>query len=408
MTIPPPASGAAYPNTTTSEIQENYLSGSVAASGGYVSNVLPSQTATPVNDYTYAVFPTIAISRTAPRQQVTLSYTPSFIFYQPTNVLDTVDQGAALTFQDRLSRSVTFSLQDSFYRSSNVFDQSLLFSAGAITGSTQTPVLTVIFPFTQQLSNMANAVIGYQFGRNSMVGGGASYSFIDFSDPAVTSGISDSNLSGGSAFYNLRLSRGRYTGVTYQYSRGISELVNQQSETQSHSVLPYYTIYFARAFSFSISAGVQYVEASLPKSLTSNSWSPAGVASVGWQNNRSNLAASFSRTTSSEQGLIGAYNTYAASLAGNWRVARSWTLGLSAYYTTTANATPELISTYAGGTMIAGQASVTHSLGEHFTATLGYERLHQQYSSIPIISENPDSDQGYGRIAYQFRAPLRK
>ena len=51
---------------------------------------------------------------------------------------------------------------------------------------------------------------------------------------------------------------------------------------------------------------------------------------------------------------------------------------------------------------------MTHSLGEHFTAVVGYERLHQEYSSIPIISENPDSDQEYGRIAYQFRMPLRK
>ena len=58
-----------------------------------------------------------------------------------------------------------------------------------------------------------------------MVGGGGSYSIVDFSGSTVTSGISNSNVSGASAFYNRRLSRRQYMGVTYQYSRGITELV---------------------------------------------------------------------------------------------------------------------------------------------------------------------------------------
>ena len=112
-------------------------------------------------------------------------------------------------------------MQDTFYRSSDVFDQSYLFSTGAITGSTQTPISTVIYPFEEQLSNTANAVISYQFGRDSMVGGGGSYSIVDFPVSTNTSGISNSNVSGASAFYNRRLSRRQYMGFSYQYSRTI-------------------------------------------------------------------------------------------------------------------------------------------------------------------------------------------
>lgn len=323
MMTPPPVSGEAYPNTIGSEIQTNYLSASVAVNGGYVTNVLPSQTATPVNDSTFSIFPAIAISRSTPHQQETLTYSPSFTFYQPTSVLDTVDQGAALTFHDRLKPGVTLSVQDSFFRSSDVFEQSYLFSTAAITGSTQTPTTTVIYPFVEQLTNTANAVLSYQYGRDSMVGGGGSYSIADFSSSTSTSGISNSNASGAMAFYNRRLYRRDYIGFSYQYSRTINDLVNLQSETQTHSLLPFYTIYFARAFSFSISAGVQYVGVTLPQSLPFNSWSPAGVVSVGWQSNHANIAANYTRTTSSGYGLFGAFNTNAVGASGSWRVTRS-------------------------------------------------------------------------------------
>ena len=162
--------------------------------------------------------------------------------------------------------------------------------------------------------------------------------------------------------------------------------MNQQSETQTHSLLPFYTFYFARAFSFSISAGIQHVDVTLPQSLTSSSWSPAAVVSVGWQSNRANLAANYTHTTTSGQGLFGAYNANDVGASGGWRVTRSWTVGLSAYYSNSRPMRHRSLAPYTGGTTIAGQASVTHSLGEHFTAVVGYQRLHQEYSSIPIIS----------------------
>jgi hypothetical protein len=405
MMTPPPVSGLAYPDTIGSEIRTNYLSTSLAVNGGYVENVLPSETATPVNDATFSIISTLAISRSTPRQQETVTYSPSFIFYQPTSVLDTVNQGATVTFQDRLSPRLTLALQDSFFRTSDVFDQSYLFSGGGITGSTQTPTTTVIDPFAEELRNIANAVITYQFGRNAMVGGGGSYSILDFPGSTGTAGIANSNGSGASAFYNRRLSSMQYIGFAYQYSRTIADLVNKQSEMQTHSLLPFYTIYFTRTFSFSVSAGVQHVDVTLPPSLTYISWSPSAIVSVGWQIKRANLAANYIHTKSSGEGLIGAYTLNGFGASGGWKVARSWIVGLSANYSNTANVTPEL-DALAGGTTIAGQALVTHSLGDRFTAGFGYERLHQEYPSIKVISENPDSNQEYGRITYHFGKAL--
>src|SRR5208283_2083717 len=172
-----------------------------------------------------------------------------------------------------------------------------------------------IAPFEQQLNNIANAVISYQFGRDGMVGGGGYYSIADFSSTANASGISNSSESGASAFYNRRLSRAQYIGFVYQYSRTLSELMNQQSETQTHSLLPFYTFYFAKAFSVSVSAGVQRADVTLPQSLTSDLWSPAAVVSVGWQTKRAYLASNYTHTVSSWAGLFGAFtvNSFGAS-----------------------------------------------------------------------------------------------
>lgn len=421
MMTPPPVSGQAYPTMALSETQANYLSGSVAINGGYVDNLLPGQTASPVNDSTFSILPTVEISRSTPRQQERFTYSPSFIFYQPTNVLDTVDQGAGLTFQDRLTRRATFSVEDTFYRSSNVFDQSYFFSTGAITGSTQTPISTVIYPFEEQLSNTTNAVISYQFARDSMVGGGASYSIVDVPASTNSAGIPNSNVSGASAFYNRRLSRRQYVGFSYQYSRTTIGLVNQQSETQTQSLLPFYTFYFARAVSFSISAGMQRIDVTLPQILPYQSWLPTAVVSVGWQRTRASLAANYTHTTTSGAGQFGAYKANDVDASGGWRVTRSWTIGLTAYHSSTSTVTGEYGTytgavvndvpepgVYQGGTTTAGQATLTRSLGEHFTAVFGYQRLHQEYPGIPIISANPDSDQEYGRITYQFRRPIRR
>src|SRR5208282_6223365 len=77
MMTPPPVSGDAYPTTVGSEERSNYLSASIALSGGYDNNVFPGSTASSVkNDGTFSILPTFMLSQSTPRQQTTLSYGP--------------------------------------------------------------------------------------------------------------------------------------------------------------------------------------------------------------------------------------------------------------------------------------------------------------------------------------------
>ncbi len=171
MMTPPPVSGSAYSTTPGSETRSNYLSIGVTAGGDYLSNIPSDKTGASSSVGAFSISPDFMLSRSTPRQQVTLSYSPSILFYEPAISPDVVDQGAAAAIQDRLTQTLSVSIEDSFYKTSDVFDSSYVFSSG-ITGSTQTTQATVIAPFTQQLTNIAGANLSYQFGRNGMIGGG--------------------------------------------------------------------------------------------------------------------------------------------------------------------------------------------------------------------------------------------
>jgi hypothetical protein len=407
MTVPPPVAGVLYPNTVTPENLPNYMSAGLTASGGYIFNVLPFQTATPVNDATYSFYPTVGIIRTTVRRQVTAYYSPSFVFYEPTTALNTINNGATMTFQDRFSPHITFNVEDFFYRTSNVFDQSYQFSGGGVTGSTQTPATVLIVPFEEQLSNLAHAFLSYQFGREGMIGGGASDSTIYFSAPSATTGLGNSHADTAWAFYNRRIAPMQYLGISYQWARTAAETSTQRSDTQINSILPYYSFYFTKTSSISLSGGAQQVNVTSPNLPASNSWLPEADVSVGYQGKSGFLAASYSYTTTSGGGLLGAYNTNSSELNGGWNLSRTWTADVSVSYANVTNATPKLFA-FTSGTTIAGQASISHSFRELLFVRVGYERLHENYPDIPIISANPDSNQVYGKITYEFRKPMGK
>ncbi len=418
MMTPPPVSGDAYPTTVGSEERSNYLSASIALSGGYDNNVFPGSTASSVkNDGTFSILPTFMLSQSTPRQQTTLSYGPSFVVYEPTTDLDTIDQGASLTYRYRFSQQLTLSLGDTFYRTSNVFDQSYTFSSGGVTGSTQTPGATVIAPFAELMSNTVRGLVSYQFGRDGMVGASGSFLRTDYPNPSNSSGLSNSNGSGAAAFYNRRLSRSQYLGLQYQFSRtttnGMKQQsagLNNQSTTETHALLPFYTIYFRRTVSVSISGGIEHASVLViqsPASTTSASWSPEAEVSMGWQSTRANLAAYYAHVVSAGGGLIGAYNSNAFGVSAGYKLTRSWSAGLSANYSNSSTLSSQTsLYTGDGGTSIAGQASLSRMFGERFGVGFGYQRLHEDFSSIAAISEDPDSNQEYARFTYQFRKAL--
>jgi hypothetical protein len=311
-----------------------------------------------------------------------------------------------MDLQYRLSPHVTASFRDSFQKSSNVFNQPDLVSAGAVNGSTQIPTAAVISPVADRLTNTGTAGLTYQFSPTSMIGGGGTFSNLHYSAPSEVPGLVDSNSRGGSAFYNRRIGKKHYVGVLYQYSRIAAFPVGPEFDTQTHAGLLFYTVYLKPSLSFSFAGGPQHYEAVQSSLFHSRSWSPTATASVGWQGHRATLAAGYSRSVTAGGGLIGAFNSNAANASARWQIARRWSIGYVASYAVYKNITPLLGSANSGGHSVSGTVSVQHPIGEHFNAETGYTRLHQSFGGIAVISGAPDTNREFISVSYQFNRAL--
>jgi hypothetical protein len=413
MLTPPPVSAEGYPTTVGSQSRSNFLAAGLTINTAYNDNVLVSEGNNPISDFIYTISPTIALNKTTPRQNLVLTYSPGFTFYQKTSSLNTTGQNAAVSFQYRLSQHTTITLGDSFQKSSNAFDQLYPSSGGAISGSSQTQGVGVVAPYANQLRNTANLGLSYQFSSNGMVGASGSVAESNYSNPAEASGFNNSSSLGGSVFFSRRLSSKQYFGVTYQYSGSQSSPVGNQTnpastqtQVRTHSLSAFYSIYLNPTLSLSVSGGPQYTNASQPPLPPTTSTTPSVTASIGWQRSHTNFVASYSRTVTGDSGLLGAYNSNGATASVRWQITRTWTVGSAANYSNSTNVTPSFSSSNPGGETISGTVLVQHSMSEHLNMELGYARLHQSYSDIAVISAAPDSNREYISISYRLMQPL--
>jgi hypothetical protein len=415
MLTPPPVSGQSYPVTTVSQERSNYLRGGLTFLSAYSDNVLGATgpNSAPVSDVSYSVWPTIALDETTTRMHAVLTYAPGFTFYQRNSTRNEADENASINFQYRLSQHVTFSAVDGFQKSSNVFNQPDLGAAG-VSGGAQTANFSVIAPIADRLSNSGNVGITYQFAANEMVGASGAFTNLHYSDQAEVPGLFDAQSQGGSAFYSFRASQAHYLGVSYQYQRLLTFPTQGQNETETQTVLLFYTFQPSKRFSISMFGGPQYSnigpQFSVGATTTqpgSRTWTPAGGASMNWQGQFTSLAASYLHSVTGGGGLINAVHMDAANASLRQQLARSFSASLAGGYVQ--NEVVGGLSPVAGGSTdghtISGTASVQRLFGEHLNVQLGYTRLHQSYN-VAAISTNPDTNREFVSITYQFARPL--
>ena len=413
MLTPPPVSGQSYPVAPVSQERSNYLRGGVTFTSAYSDNVLGSTSASskPVSDVSYSVWPTLALDETTTRLHWTVNYAPGFTFYQRTSARNEQDQNASISFQYRLSPHVTFSAVDSFQKSSNVFNQPDLASAGAVSGGAQGDNFSVIAPIADQLHNFGNAGLTYQFAANAMIGAGGTFTNLHYPNQAQVPGLFDSESQGGSGFYAYRISAVHYLGISYQYQRLLSFPTQGQNETQTDSVFPFYVFSPSKRFSVSMFGGPQYSDIQFNVGTTnqtgSRSWTPAGGASINWQGQFTSLAVSYTHTIASGGGLIGAVEMNAANASIRQQIAKALTASLSGGYfqNTVLGNLPQVVAGSTNGHSISGTAALQRMFGEHLNVQLGYTRIHQTYN-VAAISTTPDTNREFVSLAYQFSRPL--
>ena len=406
MVIPQPVAGPVFPVVLTSQERSNYLRGGLTFMSAYTDNALASLENTPVSDVSYSVAPIVALDETTPREHLILTYAPGFTFYQRTTSLNASDQNALIAFQYRLSPHVTFSATDGFQKSSSVFNQPDLTSAGLVNGGVVGANFSVIAPIADRLSNSGTAGLTYQFARNEMIGASGTFSNLHYPNPAQVPGLSDSGSQAGLAFYSLRLSSNQYFGQSYQYQRLVSYPTGGMSETQTQAALLFYTVYPVKGFSLSLFGGPQYSNTVQPlPQLPSRLWTPAGGASMSWQGLLNSCAVSFIHTISGGSGLVGAVQMDDASTSLWQQITKSLSGTLSGGYVQNNVLGVSLFGSRSGHS-ISGTASLLQQFGQHVALQLGYTRLYQSYSSVAVLSSNPNTNREFITLSYQFARAL--
>jgi hypothetical protein len=439
MLTPPPVSVDAYPKEVGSEVRSNYLRVGANFSTAYIDNLYAGSKNAVVSETTYSIWPTIAFDETSYRQHGSVVYSAGFTFYHPTSSLNSIDHNAVLSYRFRLTPHLTMNANDTFQRGAASF---AAFSAGGgISGSGSSSAPGVVAPYANRLTNTANAELSLQYSPTSMIGVSGRLFNLHYPNASEVPGLYDSDDRGGAAFYNHRITDTQYAGMTYRYSRIQAFPQDAQNETQAHTINLFYTIYLKQSISFSISGGPQYYDshASVPNSassahvvmtslvrrssdtrsfgpqqtgtaqtstLTTNSWSPAITASMGWQQRHTSFAARYSRGVAAGGGFLGTFDSNSASALARWQISRTWTIGASANYELIKALTPLLYSSTLGGHTVSGMATVEHPINDHFNLAFEYDRLHQSYNGIAVIAGNPDSDRGMASLSWRFARPI--
>ena len=405
MMTPPPVSGQSYPTESGVQARSNYLRYGLAFSTAYVDNMYAGSV-TPLGETTFSVLPTISYDQVTPRQHRVFAYSPGFTFYQPSSALNDTDQNLNASYQYRLTEHLTVSAGDTFQRSSTSFSSADAAGDGAVSGSPAPMTPGIIAPFAERLTNNAQAQLSLQFSPVGMFGVSGMFMKLSYPNPSESTGLYDSNESGGSAFLNRRVSGIQYLGANYRYSHVVSALQGSDSETQTHTITGFYTIAPKHNLSFSVSGGPQYYNVSQTSLPGSGAWGPTVTASMGWQAFRTNLAANFSREVTGGGGLLGAFRSTSANGSANWQVSSAWGAGVSSNYAINKSVTPLQLASTQGGHTISGTATVRRSINQEVSVNFEYDRLHQSYSGVAAIAGNPNSNRETISLTWQLTRPL--
>jgi hypothetical protein len=409
MLTPPPVSGGAYPTALGSEERANFLRYGISFNSAYSDNTLGG--APPIADASYSIWPTIALDQKTSTLHTVLSYAPGFTFYQRSTSRDEADQNFSISVTDRLSPHVSLTARDSLQKSSSAFNQ-LDYGSGGVSGGAGGGNSQVVAPVSPFLNNVGNVGVSYQMAANGQVGASGSFTNLYYFNSGQVAGLADSTSQGGSVFYSLRASPLHYFGVTYQYQRLVSSSATEgQSETQTHAILFYYTLYPTSTLSLSVFGGPQHsdtVQAALgglplPPAVA---WNPSVGGSISWQGQRTNLAFSYSHAISGGGGLSGAVNSDTANLSLRQRLTRTFDASVSGGYAQNKVLGSPLFGGSSNGHSITATASLSKQLGDHLNMQFGYSRLHQDYSNVPVLAATPDTNREFLSLSYTFSRPL--
>jgi hypothetical protein len=401
MVAPPILTGVASTLAFTSEMERsNYLRGGATATFAYNTDVI-NTVGSPVGDELYTISPFIDLDITRTRLRFSTIYSPGFTFYQHLTDRNQTNQSLGLNFAYRLSPHVTFTAADTLAKTSTY--SGLAFNAIAgVPNPIQSPNLTILAPVADTLINSSNVGLGYQFGRNDMVGVTGNSSILRYLNQSQAPGLYDSTGYGVGGYYTHRFGR-NYLGVNYLFQDFTTETL--QLKTKTDSIYGSYTFYLKPNLSLSAFGGPQYSDTFGPGTVPIKKWSPTGGGTVSWQGEQSSFAVTFSHRITDGGGLPGAVSANSVSASFRAQLTRVLAGSIGGGYSSNTALDPAFQS-QSNGNYASATAGLQRAFGEHWTGSVAYLYLHQNYDNIPVINAAPNQSQVSISVSYHFETPL--
>lgn len=406
MATPPPVSTQDYPMEVGAETKSNYIAGAMIFRTAYIDNLYPGNGTKPIGETTYSVFPAVELDQTTSLRHARLSFSPGFTFYQPTSALNQVDESAYALYKVRLSPHSVLNMDDRFSYSSTSFGSVASGGGRSVTGSAQSVTPGIMAPFAKQLVNDASAEYTLQTSLSSMVGASGTSKTLHYPNLSEVNGLYDSNSWDASGFYNRRLSRRQYSGITYAYSNIRESPPNAESTTTLHGIGAFYSLYPNAHLSLSVAGGPQHYRVNETSVPESSSWSPSIGSSIGWQGVHTTFAASYSQQVSGGGGLLGAFHSRSGVVAARWQIAPHWMAEGSGQYAINNAVTPHTLAAFQNGHSIGGTVSASWTINRQMSVNGEFDRLHESYHGVAALSSNPDSDRVSLSLSWEFMRPF--
>jgi hypothetical protein len=245
-------------------------------------------------------YPSIAFKARGEHSSLDSSYGFGFDQNYTNPKYETKSHTATLAFSSKLGPKWSFSLADTFYKTSNISSFQLL--SGATAAPDQTAAEQFQFAFTpifqqSNLSNTTTAVLDRTFNKKSSFAISGSYATLDYPNSPQTTGVlSDQKRISANASYKHS---GEHSSWTLGYA-GARYNFAAFSDSMSHSGFIGYSYQFSPVLSLQVNAGPSYLDS------IENTKSPMGTNVTATLNRvvpKGSFALTASQTSGDTSGL---------------------------------------------------------------------------------------------------------
>jgi hypothetical protein len=390
--------------------RSNYLRGGLNVGATYDDNTFLTPSGA-VGNIAYSVFPNISIEQSRSRLRWTLGYAAGVTVNQRFSNSNQGSHNLNFDSEFRLGPHVNLRIAETFSLATGFFDSGNGTAAG---GGDGLPNANLITPFSKQRTSSTVVGANYHFALKDVVGVSGSFFDQHFSDVQGQFALVNSRTASGSGYWLHEFFRRDWTGVGYRFERLTFD--PGAGETRVHSITVVNTLSLSDRFTFSGYFGPEYSDnqgmipgtGGPPQPSHFTNWSFAGGVDGSWQNQRTSVAAGYSRRINDGGGLLGVARVQGVHADFRQQLFPGWAATLGASYGRNRSLTVPGAGSASSVDLTSVRASLERNLGKSLGLRFTYFHDFQQQFGVSNPPQNLDAHRNRFSLTlfYQWAKPL--